>query len=251
RQWIANPLTGKNIELFKQRCSEFGYSREHILPHDSYLINLGSPEADKLQKSRQSFIEELKRVEQLDLLYLNFHPGSHLRKISEDECIKLIAESLNLAIQQTSYAIPVIENTAGQGSNIGYRFEHLAQIIELVDVKNRIAVCLDTCHTFTAGYDLRTKDSFEKTMSEFNNVVGLKYLKGMHLNDSKPVLGKKVDRHSSLGEGNLGWEAFRMIATDKRFDDIPLILETPNPDIWAEEIRKLKELENSADRTSS
>ncbi len=243
KQWKAKPLTGDNIEKFKQNCKANGYLPEHILPHDSYLINLGHPEKEGLEKSRNAFLDEMHRCEQLGLKTLNFHPGSHLKKIEEDACLKRIAESINIALDKTKGVSAVIENTAGQGTNIGFRFEHLAAIIDNVHDKKRVGVCLDTCHTFTAGYDLRTKKIFKATMDEFEKVVGFKYLSGIHLNDSKPDLGTRVDRHHSIGKGKLGVEPFRFIMNDKRFDEIPMVLETIDDTIWAEEIKLLYSLE--------
>lgn len=243
RQWKAKPLEKKNIEAFKQNCEDAGYLPRHILPHDGYLINLGHPEKEGIDKSRKAFVEEMQRCEQLGLGMLNFHPGSHLRKISETECIKRIAESINRALDRTSGVTAVIENTAGQGSNMGFTFEHLAGIIDAVEDKSRVGVCLDTCHSFTAGYDLKTKKSFKNVMDMFDRVVGFGYLKGMHLNDSKKDLGSRVDRHESIGKGLLGLELFGFIMNDRRFEEIPMILETPDSDIWAEEIRLLYSLE--------
>lgn len=240
RRWDAAPLTLKSIELFKERCAEFGYNSDMILPHDSYLINLGHPEDDAQQKSLNSFILELERCEQLGLDKLNFHPGSHLKKISETECLKRIAESLNRALDKTSTVKAVIENTAGQGSNLGFRFEHLAEIIDQVEDKSRVGVCIDTCHTFTSGYDISTEDGYNDVMEKFEEVIGFKYLMGVHLNDSKKALGTKVDRHDSLGVGFIGITPFDLMMKDSRFDNIPLILETPNTDIWADEISMLK-----------
>ncbi len=242
RQWIAPPLTDKSIEQFKANCEKFGYTDTQILPHDSYLINLGSPDGDGLQKSRNAFIDEMLRCEMLGLKYLNFHPGAHLNKVTEDECIKIIAESINIAIGKTEKVVAVIENTAGQGSNIGYRFEHLAQIIEQIDDKQRVGVCIDTCHAFAGGYDLHTREGYEKSFEDFGNIVGFRYLCGMHLNDAKKELGSRVDRHDSLGKGSLGIDTFKWIMQDSRFEGIPLILETPDDTIWAEEIKVLKEM---------
>ncbi len=239
RQWVAKPLTEENINEFKENISGSGYSPDHILPHDSYLINLGSPEKEGLQKSRNAFLDEMNRCEQLGLKMLNFHPGSHKKIISEEECIKIIAESINITLSETSGVCAVIENTAGQGSSIGYRFEHLAQIIEQVEDKSRIGVCLDTCHTFASGYDIRTKETFSSTMDKFEKTVGFKYLRGMHLNDSKSLYGSRVDRHHSIGKGELGVGTFKLIMKDKRFDNIPLILETIDESIWKEEIKLL------------
>ncbi|MCP4269235.1 MAG: deoxyribonuclease IV [Candidatus Brocadiaceae bacterium] len=243
RQWKAKPLTSDNIEKFRQNCEANGYLPEHVLPHDSYLINLGHPEKEGLEKSRDAFLDEMQRCEQLGLKLLNFHPGSHLKKIEEDACLKRIAESINIALDKTKGVSAVIENTAGQGTNMGFRFEHLAAIIDNVDDKDRVGVCLDTCHTFTAGYDLRTKKAFKATMDEFEKIVGFKYLSGMHLNDSKPDLGARVDRHQSIGKGKLGVDPFRFIMNDKRFDEIPMVLETIDDTIWAEEIKLLYSFE--------
>ncbi|MGX9518429.1 deoxyribonuclease IV [Vibrio mediterranei] len=240
RQWVAKPLTDEVIQRFKSECQKYGFRAEQILPHDSYLINLGAPELDKLEKSRAAFIDEMERCQQLGLTLLNFHPGSHLKKLSESDCLDRIAESINLAHQEVPDVIAVIENTAGQGTNLGWRFEHLAHIIDKVEDKSRVGVCLDTCHTFTAGYDLRTKEACEHTFAEFDRIVGMHYLRAMHLNDSKIPLGGKVDRHHSLGKGEIGWACFEYIMQDQRFDSIPLILETIEPTIWPDEIQQLR-----------
>lgn len=242
RQWSAKPLTDESIRRFKQNCQRAGYTPDQILPHDSYLINLGHPEATGLEKSRAAFIDEFSRCEQLGLKYLNFHPGSHLNQISEVECLARIAESVNLAVEQTPTVIAVIENTAGQGTNLGHRFEHLAAIIDGIKDHSRVGVCLDTCHSFSAGYDLVSGEGYEMTLERFDAVVGFSFLKGLHLNDGKKPMGSRVDRHASLGEGTLGLETFRMIMNDPRFDGIPMILETPDEDRWAQEIRMLIEM---------
>lgn len=240
RQWVSAPLSEKSIALFRQYCEEFGFSAQQILPHDSYLINLGSPEKEALEKSRMAFIDEMQRCQQLGLDRLNFHPGSHLNKISEEECLQRIAESINLALDKTQGVTAVIENTAGQGTNMGRSFYQIKYIIDRVEDKSRVGVCIDTCHAFAAGYDLRTEVAFEQTFAEFDEIIGFGYLKGMHLNDAKKDLASRVDRHESLGKGFLGNKLFEMIMIDPRFDNIPLILETPNEDIWAEEIAVLK-----------
>jgi len=239
KQWKAKPLIDKNIKEFKENCEKLGYKSEHILPHDGYLVNLGHPEKEKLERSRAAFLIEMQRCEQLGLKYLNFHPGSHLRQISEQESLDIIAESINISIEKTSFVIPVIENTAGQGSNLGYKFEHLAYIIARIENKDRIRVCLDTCHLFASGYDFRIRKTYKDTFEEFDKIVGFKYLKGMHLNDSKKELGTRVDRHESIGKGFIGIDTFRYIMNDDRFEEISLILETPNSDIWADEIKLL------------
>jgi deoxyribonuclease-4 len=240
RQWFAPALTEKSIATFKARCAEYGYTASQILPHDSYLINLGSPEAESLEKSRNSFIEEMIRCEQLGLDRLNFHPGSHLKKISEEDCLKVIAESINIALDKTHGVIAVLENTAGQGTNVGYRFEHLRAIIDLVDDKSRVGVCIDTQHAFASGYDLLSEEGFDEVWRHFDEVIGFEYLKGMHLNDSKKELASRVDRHETLRNGLLGPRPFERIMHDARFDNIPLILETPDESLWAEEVEWLK-----------
>ncbi len=241
RQWVSAPLSAKSIETFISRCQEYGFSAKHILPHDSYLINIGNPTED-IQKSRNAFIDEMSRCEQLGLKMLNFHPGSSLGKISDEECLERIAESINIALKQTQGVTAVIENTAGQGSNLGWRFEHLAYIIDRVEDKSRVGVCLDTCHTHASGYDLSTTEGCQQTFAEFDRIVGFDYLRGMHLNDSIKGTGSRVDRHASLGEGTLGMVPFEFIAKDSRFDDMPLILETPNESIWPQEIALLYSL---------
>ena len=240
KQWVAKPLTDEEIGLFKDNCAKYGFGPSQILPHDSYLINLGSPREEGLQKSRAAFIEEMHRCEQLGLDRLNFHPGSHLKEISVDECLQTIAHSINLALEKTTGVTAVIENTAGQGSNLGYTFEQIAQIIDMVEDKSRVGVCIDTCHSFAAGYDLSTELGFTRVFDHFDKVIGFKYLRGMHLNDATKAVGSKVDRHSCLGEGMLGMVPFQMIMKDPRFDGIPLIMETPNPDIWAQELELLR-----------
>lgn len=242
RQWKAPPLKAETIEKFKRFCQVHHFTADQILPHDSYLINLGSPEVEGLEKSREAFIDEMERANQLGLKLLNFHPGSHLNKISEQDCLARIAESINIAVSKVPNVIAVIENTAGQGSNLGYRFEHLAEIIEQVDDKSRVGVCLDTCHTFSAGYDISSLEQCEKTFAEFEQVVGFEYLRGMHLNGSKTPLGSRKDRHDTLREGTIGIAFCEFIMKDDRFDGIPMILETINPDIWAEEIKFLRTL---------
>ena len=240
RQWRAAALTEESIIAFRQACEKYNFRSGQILPHDSYLINLGHPVSEALEKSRLAFIDEMQRAEQLGLSLLNFHPGSHLQQIAEEDCLKLIAESINIALDQTQGVTAVIENTAGQGSNLGFRFEHLAEIIHHVEDKSRVGVCIDTCHAFAAGYDLRTVEECENTFREFGRIVGFEYLRGMHLNDAKSEFGSRVDRHHSLGEGNIGNTVFSWLMKDPRFDGIPLILETVNPDIWKDEIAWLK-----------
>ena len=236
RQWKSSPLTKKSISLFKERCEEFGYEAKHILPHDSYLINLGHPDPDGLQKSRDAFLDEMQRCEQLGLDRLNFHPGSHLNELPVDDCLARIAESINRTLDQTAGVCAVIENTAGQGTNLGYTFQQIAAIIDRVEDKTRVGVCIDTAHTLAAGYDIKTEQGFTETFRHFDEVIGFSYLRGMHINDSKKDLATRVDRHDSIGKGVMGMTTFKMLMADPRFDDIPLILETPDESIWAEEI---------------
>ena len=245
RQWSAPALTPEQIETFRSAMSEAGFTAQQVLPHDSYLINLGHPDKEGLDKSRDAFFEEMERCELLGLDRLNFHPGSHLKRISEEGSLQLIAESINMALERTKGVTAVIGNTAGQGSNLGYRFEHLAYIIERVEDKSRVGICIDTCHAFAAGYDLRNREACERTFEELDKGVGIGYLRGMHLNDAMRPLGSRIDRHTPLGEGEIGWECFKYIASDARFDNIPLILETPNEAIWAEEVAKLRNFERA------
>ncbi|MBI9090459.1 MAG: deoxyribonuclease IV [Desulfobacterium sp.] len=240
RRWQAKPLTRENILGFKKTCDTYGYLPDRILAHDSYLINLGHPDKEALEKSRTAFVDEMERCSQLGLAFLNFHPGSHLGKSDLDTCLATIADSINSALDKTQGVTAVIENTAGQGTNVGFHFDQIAAIIDQVHDKARVGVCIDTCHAFSAGYDLKTKQGFEDTWQAFDAAIGLTYLKGMHLNDSKKIMGSKVDRHESLGRGTLGMAVFERIVTDDRFDNIPLILETPDPAIWPSEIRQLK-----------
>lgn len=243
RQWVAKPLTDESIAAFKANCAKYGYKSNQVLPHDSYLINLGHPEKEALQKSRNAFYDEMLRCEQLGLDRLNFHPGSHLNKTTEEMCLATIAESINLGLGKTNGVTAVIENTAGQGTNLGFSFYQIKKIIDQVEDKSRVGVCIDTCHAYSAGYNIKTRTGFEEVFREFDEVIGFTFLKGMHLNDSKKELGSKVDRHESLGKGTLGLEVFECIMNDSRFDNIPLILETPNDAIWAEEIQLLKNMQ--------
>jgi deoxyribonuclease IV len=240
RQWVSPPLSEKSIEKFKENCAVYGFKPEHILPHDSYLINLGQPEKEALERSRSAFLDEMQRCEQLGLKMLNFHPGSHLKKIPIEECLRRIAESINIALDRTQGVTAVIENTAGQGSNVGFSFQHLAYIIDRVEDKQRVGVCLDTCHTYSAGYDIKTVQGYDNTFREFDSTIGTSYLKAIHLNDTKKELASRVDRHDSIGKGLLGIDFFSRFMKDPRFDDMPVILETPDESLWQEEIRMLQ-----------
>ena len=242
KQWVSNPLTRASIKFFRENCEKYGFQPFQILPHDSYLINLGHPESGPLEKSRDAFLDEMQRCEQLGLDRLNFHPGSHLNGISIEDCLKRIAESVNIVLGKTRGVTAVIENTAGQGTNLGHSFEQLKEIIDNVEDKSRVGVCIDTCHAYSAGYDLKTVTGFSDTFRKFDEIIGFVYLKGMHLNDTKKELATRVDRHDNIGRGFLGEDIFRMIVNDERFDDIPLILETPDESLWREEIRMLYSL---------
>lgn len=236
RQWTAKPLSEKSIKRFRENCEQYGFKPFQILPHDSYLINLGHPQKEALEKSRAAFLEEMQRCEQLGLDRLNFHPGSHLNRTDEETCLKTMAESVNLALEKTRSVTAVIENTAGQGTNLGYSFEQIRFIIDNIQDKERVGVCIDTAHAYSAGYDLKTTSGYEKTFEDFEKIIGFKLLKGMHINDSRKDFASRVDRHDMIGEGTLGKDVFVRIMNDQRFDNIPVILETPDPDKWSEEI---------------
>ncbi len=242
RQWFSNPLTMASIKAFRDNCEKYDYKPFQILPHDSYLINLGHPEKEPLEKSRASFLDEMQRCEQLGLDRLNFHPGSHLKTISEEECMNRIAESINIVLDKTKGVTAVIENTSGQGTNMGYKFEQLRYMLDKVDDKSRVGICIDTCHAFTSGYNIKSPEGYAETFSLFEKIVGFNYLKGIHINDSKKELATRVDRHDNIGKGFLGEDVFRMIMNDGRFDNMPLILETPEESLWEEEIKNLYSL---------
>lgn len=243
RQWFPKPLQEEDIEAFKVNLKECGFEPQYVLPHASYLINLGSPREDVMKKSRHALTDEMQRCEQLGLPMVNFHPGANLGETSISACLAQIAEGINIALDKTEGVTAVIENTAGQGSNLGYLFEQIAEIIDGVEDKSRVGVCIDTCHATAAGYDILTREGYEQMMKCYEETIGLEYLRGMHLNDSKKGVGSRVDRHESLGDGEIGMTPFECIIKDPRTDNIPLILETPNPDRWAEEIALLRSYE--------
>ncbi|MDE6194737.1 MAG: deoxyribonuclease IV [Muribaculaceae bacterium] len=241
-RWTSKAIPEGEAHAFKENCRRGGFTADQILPHDNFLINLGSPDPQKLHMSRKSFLEEMKRCEQLGLTMLNFHPGSHLNEIEEEKSLDLIAESINITLDQTDGVTAVLESTAGQGSNLGYRFEHLAHIIAKVEDKSRVGVCIDTCHTYSAGYDLADEEGYRKTWHDFDEIIGRSFLRAIHLNDDLRKLGSRIDRHAEIGKGTLGMEFFRRFVNDPRFDGMPIILETPNPAIWPEEIKLLYSL---------
>ena len=242
RQWFSSPLTKTNITEFRDNCERLDYKPFQILPHDSYLINLGHPEKEPLGKSRASFLDEIRRCELLGLDRLNFHPGSHLNLIGIEECLMRISDSINITLDKTKGVTAVIENTAGQGTNLGHTFEQIKFIIDHVEDKSRVGVCIDTCHAYASGYDVRSKDGFKAVFKKFEEIVGFKYLKGMHLNDSKKDFGSRVDRHENIGTGLLGEESFAILMNDSRFDNIPMVLETPEESLWEAEIKMLYSL---------
>jgi deoxyribonuclease IV len=242
RQWFSSPLSKASIKAFRENCEKLDYKPFQILPHDSYLINLGHPEKEPLQKSRASFLDEMQRCEQLGLDRLNFHPGSHLKTISEEECLSRIAESVNIVLDKTKGVTAVIENTAGQGTNMGHKFEQLRYIIDKVEDKSRVGICIDTCHAFTSGYNIKSQEGYDETFRMFDKIIGFKYLRGMHINDSKKELASRVDRHDNIGNGFLGEDVFGILMNDTRFDNMPLILETPDESIWEAEIKNLYSL---------
>lgn len=241
-RWVSKEISEKDADLFKENCELYGFSPKVILPHDNFLINLGSPDKQKLHLSKKSFLDEMRRCEKLGLKYLNFHPGSHVNEMTEEECLDRIAESLNYILEKTDGVTAVLENTAGQGSNLGYKFEQLAHIIFKVEDKSRIGVCIDTCHAYSAGYDLASPEGYDATWNSFDEIIGEKYLKGIHLNDDKRELGSHIDRHAPLGEGTLGKWFFKRFVNDPRFDNMPIILETPDEARWPEEIKWLYSL---------
>lgn len=238
-RWKNPPYSNSVIERFRTLCNEYGYGNGRILPHSAFVVNLGSPDKRKLALSRLTFVDELQRCAMLGIDRLNFHPGSHLKQIGEDECIGIIADSLNYALERTMGVIAVIENTAGQGSALGYSFEQIAAIIDHVEDKSRVGVCIDTCHATAAGYDFND-DGYDAVWSAFETTVGFNYLKGMHLNDALRPPGSRIDRHAPIGGGTIGSAFFSRLMKDSRFDGIPLILETPDPSLWKEEIDWLK-----------
>ncbi len=238
-RWVSKQISEEECERFSNNCALNGFTPEVILPHDNFLINLGSPDSKKLAMSRKSFLDEMKRCEQLGLTMLNFHPGSHVDQLSEEKCLDLIAESINITLDKTAGVTAVLESTGGQGSNLGYKFEHLAHIIDKIEDKTRVGVCVDTCHSYSAGYDLRDEAGYEKTWKDFDDIIGAHYLKAIHLNDDKRDLGSRIDRHEEIGKGTLGEEFFIRFVNDPRFDNMPIILETPNEKIWKEEIQWL------------
>ena len=244
KQWRAPALTEEQIILFKDAMKNGNFSAQQVLPHDSYLINLGNPDDEKRKISTGAFIEEMKRVQILGLDRLNFHPGAHLKQIDAKSSMILISQAIDEALDETEGVYAVIETTAGQGSALGRTFEEIAFIIEKSRLKDRIGVCIDTCHIFAAGYDIRQEEGWDQMTKQFDSLIGFDKLMGMHLNDAKSEFDSKVDRHAPLGQGNIGFFPFKQIIKDERFNNIPLILETPIPEKWSEEITLLHSYES-------
>mgnify|MGYP003729194347 CR=1 FL=1 len=228
-QWQAKKLTESEIEKFRDEQKRTGI--EPVIAHDSYLINLASPDKNLLEKSRNAFLIEMERCRDLGIRYLVTHPGSHLQS-GEAEGIRRVGESLNWLFERTGgfNVFITLETTAGQGSNLGFKFEQLARMIELSGAPDKCRVCFDTAHAFAAGYDISSPEGYRQTWSDFERIIGFEMLAAIHLNDSKKGLGSRIDRHDHLGKGAIGLEAFRMIMNDPRLIDIPKILETPKGD---------------------
>jgi deoxyribonuclease-4 len=239
RQWQGKPINDQDAEKFLKAKKETGITT--VMSHTNYLINLGSFKKNVLYISQKAFKEEIERCHLLEIDYLVFHPGSAV-DTSEEKCLDTIVASLlsfALLIERGKTRL-LLETTAGQGSNIGYKFEHLAYIIKKVENKIPIGVCLDTCHIFAAGYDIRNTLAWEDTLSKFSKIIGIKHLYAFHLNDSKTDLGSRIDRHESIGKGKIGLDCFKYVMKEPKFKDMPKILETPDDSIWKEEIKLLK-----------
>lgn len=228
-QWAAPPLTADVVRTFRAEAA--AAKLVHLTAHDSYLINLAAPGDELFNKSVNAFVVEIERAEELGLAYLVMHPGAHVGS-GEDVGLRRAAAGLNEAIRRTrGLKVQVLlETTAGQGSCLGWRFEHLAQLLDDMDEPERFGVCLDTCHVFAGGYDLRTAAATRRTLDEFDAVIGLKHLKLFHLNDSVKPLGSRVDRHAGIGQGEIGDAPFKLLSTDRRFAHTPMVLETPKHD---------------------
>lgn len=243
-QWMMKPLAEGHAEKFRDTCQKLNYQPNQIVPHGSYLLNCGSPKEDVKKKSMAMLVQELQRCEDLGLLYFNFHPGSTLGKISIEKCLSSIANAIKEAHRATKYVIVLLENMSCQGNTVGGKFTELKAIIDQVDDKSRIGVCIDTCHSHAAGYDLSSLEGYEVFINDIETVIGWNYVKAFHLNDSKGPSGCHKDRHENIGKGTIGVDGFRRIMNDARMERIPMILETPykNDDIYKEEIKLLYSL---------
>lgn len=241
-KWISPPVADEVAEAFRNNCHELGYEPRYILPHANLLINLGGSDRRKLALSRKALEEELNRARALGLTMVNVHPGSHLKLLEIPACLDRIAESVNVVLSKTEGVTVVLENTAGAGTQVGFTFEQLAAILDKVEDKERVGVCIDTCHLFSAGYDFSTPEGYKKTWDDFADTIGFERLRGIHLNDDARACGSHIDRHASIGRGTIGMEFFRLFMADARFDAVPVILETPDPLLWAQEIALLYSL---------
>lgn len=256
RKWASPPLTDSDVSKFNEKALEFNFDRKFILPHGSYLINLANPDPEMRSKSFDNFIDDLQRCHRFGISLYNFHPGSTVGKCSVSQALDHISESINRAHSVVPDVIVVLETMAGQGNVVGSKFEELRDIIAKVQDKSRIGVCIDTCHIFSAGYDIRSKKAYDKTMEKFDSTVGFKYLKGVHLNDSKTGFNEGKDRHENIGKGKIGLNTFKYIMNDPRFDNIPMVLETPasesdSIEIYSKEIELLYSLiDNESDVNS-
>lgn len=239
RQWASRPLTKDEIAGFREGLGRTGIAPEHVVIHASYLINIGNPDAAKRARSLDALVDECVRAEQLGLSLVNFHPGSGMGEITDEQTIELIAEGCRIVLDRTHSAVLVLEATAGQGAHVGHRFAHLAAIIRAAGEPQRMGVCIDSCHIFAAGYDVRSPQAYAAVMEEFAAEVGLDRLVAIHLNDAKTELGSRTDRHELIGEGLIGLEGLRNFICDRRLQRLPFILETPDPERWKDEIAML------------
>lgn len=243
KQWFVSDLNEEEIDAFKENCKKYSYKADQILPHAGYLINPANPDPEKRKKSLDSLVQEMERCRLLGLNRLNLHPGSHLGLVSEAEAVELVAKTMDLALEKVDGITLVLENTAGQGNGIGSDFGTIGSILSQMKFSDRAGFCLDTCHAYSAGYDLVSEEGYKKTLTEIEKKIGIKRLKGVHLNDSKTPFESKKDRHESLGKGSLGWDPFKRIMQDKRFNKVPMVLETVDETIWPDEIAELKKFD--------
>ncbi|MDE7427605.1 MAG: deoxyribonuclease IV [Muribaculaceae bacterium] len=242
KDWRSNPITEDVAQLFKEQCKMYDFTSAHILPHASFIPNLASPDSRKLAFARTLMVDEFRKAALLGLTMVNFHPGAHLNQLEEEAALERISHSINYILSKTEGVCAVIENTAGQGSNLGYTLTQIGNIIAGIEDKSRVGVCIDTCHAFAAGYNLTDSLAYHEMWDEFDNCIGAGYLKGIHLNDSVRALGSRIDRHASIGKGCIGMEFFQRFMNDERFNGIPIILETPDPNNWKQEIETLYSL---------
>jgi len=242
KRWSAPPFKEGQPQSFKKALQKSGISPENVIPHAGYLINLAHPDKDKRQKSLDAMVDEVLRVEELGLTFINVHPGSHLNITSRTEALQQVAKSLDWIMEQTSTGHILLENTAGQGTNLGYQFEELARILDHCRYPERAGICIDSCHAYSAGYNLADPSEYNRAKEEMIRLWGPEKVRAFHVNDSLNPLGSRKDRHEQLGKGTLGWKAFENLMTDPLWEDRPFILETRQEDLWAEEIRELRRM---------